>query len=192
MDADRLNELRARLWRLQQRLGVNEGIGSTWSAKTSDRATHKYILNGVKSFYELTDEIETMFVWVWSFKDHLKGHARNLGKSDRWVEAEASADLALSVCADIANRLKHGELRDSRSMKNPRLGSLTYSVPQEAMGKLTVRAFELEFDVSKADLVSFEMPIIDRQGRVLGDAFEFLEKGTAHWEQLLQRIESAV
>lgn len=192
VDADRLNELRARLLRLQQRLGVKEGIGSTWSAKTSDGATHKYILNGVKSFDELTDEIETMFVWIWSFKDHLKAHARKLGKSDRWVEAEASADSALSVCADIANRLKHGELRDSRSMKSPRLGALTYSVPQEAMGKLTFRAFEVELDVSKAELVSFEMPVIDKQGRAIGDAFKFLERGTAQWEQLLQRIEDAV
>lgn len=173
-------------------MGVKEGVGSTWSAKTLDGATHKYVLNGVKSFDELTDEIETMFVWVWSFKDYLKAHARNLGKSDRWVEAEASADRALSVCADVANRLKHGELRNSRSMRNPRLGTLTYSVPKEALGQLTVRAFEVEVDVSKADLVSFEMPVIDCQERVIGDAFKFLESGVARWENLLQRIESAV
>jgi hypothetical protein len=192
VNADRLNELRARLLRLQRRLAVKEGIGSTWSAKTSDGATHRYIINGVKSFDELTDEIETMFVWVWSFKDHLKAHARSLGKSDRWIEAEASADVGLSVCADIANRLKHGELRDSRSMKSPELGKLTYSVPQEAMGKLTVRAFEVELDVSNADLVSFEMPVLDNQGRVIGDAFKLLEKGTTRWEELLRGLESAV
>lgn len=114
VNADRLNELRDRLLRLQRRLTVKDGIGSTWSAKTEDGTTHRYIINGVKSFDELTDEIETMFVWVWSFKDHLKAHARGLGKSDRWIEAEASADPSLSVCADIANRLKHGELRESR------------------------------------------------------------------------------
>lgn len=192
MNVDRLNELRAKLFRLQRRLAAKDGIGSTWSAKTSDGTTHRYIINGIKSFDELTDEIETMFVWVWSFKDYLKAHARGLSKSDRWIEAEASADPILAVCADIANRLKHGELRESRSMKNPQLGKLTYSVPQEAMGKLTVRAFEVELDVSNAILVSFEMPVLDKQGRVIGDAFNFLESGAVRWEELLQKVESAV
>lgn len=79
-----------------------------------------------------------------------------------------------------------------QTLKNPQLGTLTYSVPQEAMGKITVRAFEVELDVSNASLVSFELPVLDGRGRVIGDAFKFLEKGTARWEELLQEIERAV
>jgi hypothetical protein len=133
-----------------------------------------------------------MFVWLWSFKDYLKVYAQSLGKSGRWVEAEASADPCLSMCADIANRVKHGNLRESRSGKYAQLGKLTYSVPQEAMGKITVRAFEVELDVSNSSLVTFEMPVLEGSGRAIGDAFKFLERGIVRWEELLSEIESAV
>ena len=177
---------------MQTRVAEKEGATTTWSATTSNGETHRYIINGVKDFDRISDDAETFFVWLWSLKDYLKAYSRSKGQSERWVETEASADPCLSVCADIANCSKHGDLsKGSRSGKYPRLGTLKYSFPQQAMGQLTVRAFEVEIDISDPTLVTFEMPILDKDDRVIGDAFSFLSRGVQRWEELLAEIERA-
>jgi hypothetical protein len=191
VNAEELNRILARLKRLECRLADKDGIGMAWSASVSDGSSHKYIIKGVKDLDRIGDDVETMFIWLWSFKDYLKEYARSLDKSDKWVEAEASADPCLSVCADIANRVKHGNLRESRSGKWAQLGKLTYSVPQEAMGQITFRVFEVELDISNANLVTFAMPVLDANGRTIGDAFKFLERGVLRCEELLSEIERA-
>ena len=115
MDAEKLNGLLERLRRLRRRLSEKAGGGMSWSAKTSDCVTHRYIVNGLKDFDQIGDDAEGMFVWLWSFKDYLKAYARSRGKSAKWVEAEAIADPCLSVCADLANRAKHGNLGEGKS-----------------------------------------------------------------------------
>jgi len=162
-----------------------------WTAKASDGHTHKYILNGVKDFDKLSDDTESFFVWLWSVKDYLKSYSESNPDSVEWIEKQATADPHLSVCADIANWAKHARKygRHSRSGRFPKLGKLRYTVPMEAIGKITVRAFEVETNIAKPELVTFELPILDAEDRLIGDAFDFLDKGVARWERMLEAIE---
>lgn len=190
MDIDGLTEIRARVARMLQRLTEKAGNGTAWCAEASDGNPHRYVIYGVKDFEQVSDDVHSTFVWLWSIKDHMQSLAKATGRSPRWLEAQIDADRCLSVCADIANRAKHGgPLRHRRSGKDPHLGDLRYTIPQEAVARITVRAFAVETEIADAKLVEFEMPVLDAQGRTLGDAFHFLSAGVKRWEALLGELE---
>jgi hypothetical protein len=191
MDAEELNKILARIKRLQSRLADKSGSSTAWNAQAPDGQTHHYIINGIKDIDHISDDVESLFVWLWSVKDYLKEYVRRKGKSEKWVEDQVNSDACLSVCADIANRAKHAQQlsKGSRSGKYPRLGKLRFTVPQQAMGQITVRAFEVEMDISNPTLVKFEMPILDERNRIIGEAFNLLAEGIQRWEELINEFE---
>lgn len=193
MDFGALENLFGRTRRLRKRLGVNEGSGTSWSATLENGETHRYSINGVKVQEEVQDDIESLFVWLWSLKDHVKKFLKENGKSSKWVESEISSDPYLSICGDIANSAKHGRLdRGSRSGKYPKLGELTYHIPQTALASITFGAFDVGVSVSKPNHISLEMPVLDRDDRYLGDAFKYLDHALKSWEKIIAKAEKAV
>ena len=101
-------------------------------------------------------------------------------------------DRNLSVCADLANRLKHRTLdRRSRSGLNPSFGKVNYQAPLEAIASLTVRAFEVDISIEDPGLVNISLPVLDGTGERIGDAFDYAEKAIFVLEQLRGEIESA-
>jgi hypothetical protein len=164
----------------------------SWTAQASDGNIHRYEILGVKGFDEVQDDVSSTFVWLWSIKDHMQKLAITKGFSSRWLEAEVGTDVCLSVCADIANREKHGTpLKYPRSGKDPRLGQLSYTIPQEAIAKITVTALGVQTDVSDVSLVTFEIPVLDGRGHKIGDAFHYLSAGIKRWETLMLKLQSA-
>jgi len=167
------------------------GSGCAWSYTFPDGETHRYIINGIKSPDQLEHEVLTLAIWLWSLKDYLKGRAATLGRDPQDVEAYASGDPSLALSADIANAAKHGKLTNSRSGKWPKLGRLRYEIPQEAMRSVTFRAFEVETDVARPDLVTLELPILDSNGLEIGDALQLMTRALSAWERFNKELERA-
>lgn len=96
----------------------------------------------------------------------------------------------MSVCGDLANGLKHGNLKKSRSAIYPRFGKIRFIIKQNAIKSLTIRAFEVEVDVSQPNNVIFEMPILDKNNNQVGEAFDYALQAIAGLEKLRDQIEN--
>jgi hypothetical protein len=137
---------------------------------------------------ELEDDISNVFIWFWSFKDYLKGLIKHHNGDSQCIENLVNNDQKLSVCADIANGLKHGSLTRSRSGKYPVLGELGYTVPQNSMKKLVFRGPEIEFDFKNFESIEIKMSILDSTGSELGQALNYLDYAVNIWEQEFDSI----
>ena len=189
MTGTEIAELFERLGRLVAATKQKAGDGSAWGYTFADGETHRYVIRGLKSHAEAEDSTFNLIIWIWNAKDHLKRRAEASGQDTQMVEDAVNADPVLPICADLANHLKHGELKRSRSGLYPRLGPVSFEAPQGAVGSLIFRAFEVEVMIADANLVEFRLPIIDQTGAELGDAFECAARGLAALERLKARIE---
>ncbi len=182
MKTDDIDKLFDRINRIKSRLGIKKGEGANWSCALENGEIHKYILKGIKSPEEVEDDIANAFVWLWSLKDHIKKTA----KDGDAVERQVNGNSYLSVCADLANGLKHGGLdRKSRSDKTPSFGNLKYHIPQGAIKELAFGAFDVSIDINNAHLVNWEMPILDNQNNTIGDVFDYLDHCINAWESII-------
>lgn len=195
MDISELEKLLERSDRFRKKLQLKNGEGAKWSYTFENGETHFYTIEGIKPPEEIEDEVSTIFLWLWSLKDHVKKYVMNKGKSKDWVESRVNADPYLCICADLANSLKHGGLDPKfkpRSNKNPKLGKLSYKIPQKAMCSITVSAFDVGMNVSNPSLVVLEMPVTGDNDRFLGDAFKYLDCGLKAWERIVNEAKNAV
>ena len=186
-----ITQLFERLGRLTAATRQKAGNGTAWDYTFPDGETHRYVIRGIKSHTEAEDSAFNLLIWVWNAKDYLKRWAESNGKNTRLVEDAVTANTALAVCADLANRLKHGEVTRSRSARFPRLGVVSFEAPQAALGSLTFRAFEVEMEIANPALVEFHLPVADNTGGEMGDAFEYCGKGIEELERLRAAIENA-
>ena len=187
-----ITQLFERLARLTAATKQKAGDGSAWDYTFPDGEMHWYVIRGLKSHAEAEDNAFNLLIWVWNAKDYLKRWAESNGKKAQIVEDAVSADMAFAVCADLANHLKHGRLKHSRSGGYPRFGVVSFEAPQAALGSLTFRAFEVEMEIADPALVEFHLPVIDNTGEQIGDAFEYAARGVAALERLRAAIENAV
>lgn len=193
MDFGSLEKLFSRAIRLNRRLGDKGGNGANWSIKFKSGEVHTYSIFGVKPPEEVEDDIETMFIWLWNLKDHVKKFSESKGKSGNWVESEINTNPYLAICGDIANSLKHGGLdRKSRSGKSPKLGQLEYQFPQECIDRICFEAFGAVLIVKKPKLVKLKMPILSGENKYLGDAFKYLDYAINAWEKIIDQAEKRI
>lgn len=192
MTGNGIAELFERLGRLVAATEKKTGEGSAWDYTFPDGETHRYVIRGLKSHAEAEDSVCNLLIWIWNAKDYLKRRAETRGQDPQIVEDAVNADSILTVCGDLANRLKHGELKRSRSGRYPTLGVVSFTGPQASIGSLTFGAFEVEVEIADPSLVEFSLPVIDQRGGALGDAFEFAGRALSTLEQVKTRIEGAV
>jgi len=184
-----ITKLFERLARLTAATQQKVGDGTVWDYTFPDGETHRYVIRGLKSHAEAEDSAFNLLIWIWNAKDYLKRWAESHGKDAQVIENAVNGDEALVVCADLANRLKHGELKPSRSGRYPRFGVVSFEAPQAAIGSLTFRAFEVEIDIANPILVEFHLPVVDNGGVRIGDAFEYAARGIAALERIRKSIE---
>src|ERR1700741_2568799 len=109
MKTNELQTLLDKISRLRTRFSDASGIKTQeWSARTEDGDEMRVTLVGAKDLADLQIDIEAAFVWIWSLKDYVKRYARQRGTNEGAIETRATASKSLSICADIANCLKHG------------------------------------------------------------------------------------
>lgn len=188
MTGAEITELFERLGRLMAATKQKAGEGSAWDYTFPDGETHRYVIRGLKSHADAQDSAFNLLIWIWNAKDYLKERAKAVGKDPQSVEHTINADSTLQICADLANRIKHGGLRDSRSGLYPSLGQVSFSALQAAIGSLTFKAFEVEVEIANPNQVEFALPVIDQSGKQIGDAFQYAEKGLAALERIKAQI----
>ena len=182
MDARALTSLRSRIARLMALAQTQSAAGFEQSLLREDGTTHTYSISGLKSPDQLEDELLSLFVWVWSFKDHLKEAFRARGWRVQDVEAVANGSLPLLLVSDVANRAKHGELRQSRSGKSAELVGVGWTIPQSSLSKISFGAFSIGVDVQKPEDVQLRAKVRLNDGEEI-DAFCVLEDAIADWER---------
>jgi hypothetical protein len=158
-----------------------ESHGFQQSYQVSDGSIHEHSVTGIKSPVQLEDELLSIFIWVWSLKDHLKEAYRAKGLDPKRIELIANECIALQFVSDIANRAKHGVLRDSRSGKFSELVNVGYTIPQTAISKIAFGAFSVATDVANPSEVELHASIETNDG-VTYDAFAVLIEAQSEWE----------
>jgi hypothetical protein len=189
MNGEEIKELFNRLARLVEATQQKSGDGTAWDYTFPNGETHRYVLRNIKSHEELEDNVFNLFIWIWNAKDYLKRRAETKGLDPKHVERAVKDDPLLLICADLANLLKHGKLKKSRSGKFPKLGSVKFNAPQSAIRSIIVRAFEVEIDFANPNGVEFKIPILDKADNQIGDAFEYAAEAIHRLEKLREEIE---
>lgn len=156
--------------------------GYTETHALPDGSEHTYRVSGLKSPNQLEDELLSLFIWIWSMKDHLKELVRARGGDPKIIEKIADFELSLGISADIANRAKHGNLRDSRSGRFSRLTNVGITVPGTAISRIVVGAFDVGLDVSLPESASLHASIEFESGDSPIDAFTVAEEAMKAWE----------
>ena len=177
-----LQILRDRIQRALKTVNRRAGDGYEESLLLSDGMVHHYSIKGVKSLAQLEDELLGLFKLVWDMKDYLKEVFKAQGRRANKIEEIVNTCEPLQLIADVANRAKHGVLRDRRSKHPAVLVGIGIEIPQTSMKKMTFEAFSVELDVKNPENITLKgfVTLSTIEGRV--DAFDLLAKGITAWE----------
>lgn len=177
-----LDAVRARIERAFGTAISAEGMGYEQSFQaTGTDFTTIFRAVGVKAPALLEDELLNLFVWIWSLKDYLKSAFIARGLSGRLVEDEVNRCPALTYVADIANRAKHGNLRESRSGQFAELVDVGHVVPQEAVERIVVAGPEVTLHVKHPEKVVLRATVRTASGATI-DALAVLNEAMSCWE----------
>lgn len=143
--------------------------------------THLEVM-GVKAPEVLEDELLTLFVWLWSMKDYLKALCLARGIAGRRIEQIANSERSLSIAADIANRAKHGVLKESRSGDFAKLQNVRISVPSSSLASIAFDKPAIKIAVAIPDNAELFAEIGFDTGGAPIDAFETASKAMEAWE----------
>jgi hypothetical protein len=182
LSPDALKSLRSRIHRAELVARNPAAFGFEQKHLLDDGTTHEYVVSGVKSPEQLEDDLLNLFVLVWSLKDHLKESYKAKGLEPRLVEEVVNRSPVLQYVADIANRAKHGVLRESRSGKFAELINVGFTVPHTAIAKITVGSFNVGVDIAKPNEVELRA-FVKPKGVDASDAFAILAKAVGIWEE---------
>ena len=177
-----LDAIRSRIQRASAvvRNASGSGYQTSYQAEGTDFTTN-FKAVGVKAPEQLEDDFLNLFVWTWSLKDYLKSCFEAKGLRGKAVEEEANLCQALTFVADIANRAKHGELRESRSGDFAELIDVGFNAPQECIERITVAGPDVTLYIKDPQMVSIRATVATRSGgrhealAVLNEAMEFWE-----------------
>lgn len=182
-----LDAIRRRIQRASAvvRDASGNGYETSYQAEGTDFTTN-FKAVGVKAPEQLEDDFLNLFVWTWSMKDYLKSCFEAKGLQGRVVEEEANRCQALAYVADIANRAKHGELRESRSGDFAELIDVGFNAPQECIERLTFAGPDVTLHLKDSQLVRIHATVATRSGG-RHDALAILADALECWEKVLTR-----
>ena len=108
-----MNELIKKLNRLKEKVKNNPKQNYNWLYEGEFK--QEYSVANIKHLEEHEDNVHELLLWLWNFKEYLKNKLISLNKDTKRLEELINDDKNLVIVADLANWLKHGELRNSRS-----------------------------------------------------------------------------
>lgn len=185
-----IDALFRRMRRLTDATRIKEGTGFEYQATLGDGSVHTYRIERLRSLETLEDDIANLCLWIWNAKDYLRKRARTLGKDPNSVEAAVNASPDLSLCADLANTLKHADLdRAPRSGYRPRLGKARFTMPHGSVRSIIVEAFNVTVEPSDLAAIQVTVPVENEQGQSVDDALELFARGVDRWEGVKADIE---
>lgn len=184
-----LDAIRSRIQRAAASVGNASGSGYEISYQAAGTAfTTNFKAVGVKAPQQLEDDFLNLFIWTWSLKDYLKSCFEAKGLRGKVVEEEADRSKALTYVADIANRAKHGELRDSRSGDFAELIDVGFNAPQGCIERITVAGPDVTLHIKDPQMISIHATVATRNGG-RHEALAVLKEAMECWEtKVLPRI----
>jgi hypothetical protein len=191
MKTSEIERLFERIQRISKEIEQKYGSGFQRNVLFPDGMSVTYKVTNLKAPEQLEDDVTNLCIWVWNLKDYLKTMAVSCGKTALLVETAVDSDPYLPICADLANKLKHGTLKKSRSGKFPAMGRLECTLPHTALNSLTFKEAEVEFDVATPESAEISIPVYDDTGKLLGDVLKILEQGIVSWEKLFANLRGA-
>ena len=183
-----LDAIRSRIFRAIGTVQNASGAGyeTSYQAEGTDFTTH-FRAVGMKAPEQLEDDFLNLFIWVWSLKDYLKTYFEARGLRGSIVEDEVNRCLALKYVADIANRAKHGVLRESRSNEFAELVDIGFNAPQNSIEQITVAGPEVTLHAKDPQMLHIHATVATKAG-VRIDALAVLSEAMQCWEKNVQKV----
>jgi hypothetical protein len=180
--AANLNDMRDRIGRAFGAVKDASGPGYQISFQTTGT---EFITNfqaiGVKGLEQSRDDFLNLFIWTWNLKDYLKSGFEARGLSRQEVENQVNQCSALKYVADIANRAKHGSLRESRSGQFAELVNVGHKMAQDSIEQITVTGSDVILHTKNSGLIQIYATVATNNGTRL-DALAVLNDAMACWE----------
>jgi hypothetical protein len=126
---------------------------------------------------------------IWHLKDRLHQYARAINRNVA-EEALAQQDLNLLVCADLANKSKHGR-NENRSKLNPHLDLVTFDTSNCGSIELYYDGAmkEKELIVGNPVPIPFHVDVLIHDGNaIFGDVREILSSAMNGWLPVIQTL----
>lgn len=142
----------------------------------------------------LPDERIQGAVWefaerVWHLKDRLHQWVKATGDNTD-VEAFAETSQKLLMCADLANKKKHGQT-ENRSKVNPDVGNVNFDTSKSGPVEFFYSGAgkDKELLVTNPVPIRFTVELLIRDGTAsLGDAVEIIHQAFTDWLPLIQKL----
>ena len=182
MNKSEFSKLYERVKRSHDEVHRKASTGFAQSNHHTDGSTTHLEVVGLKAPAVLEDELLTLFVWLWSMKDYLKTLCAARGIAGNRIELIANAERSLSITADIANRAKHGTLRESRSGDFAKLQNVRISVPQSALTSIAFDKPVVKISVGIPEDAELLAEIGFDSGLAPIDAFDIASEALSAWE----------
>lgn len=180
-----------RIARFAELAKTKPGTGCKWATTLSDGRPQQYEIKNIRDLSTLDHDVATWCVWIWSLKDYVREEARLNGRPESWWKAIVKGSRALMICADLANREKHGKAPNQDqawTTDDPRFEPGRATIPQVALRALLVLDSEIVIDIGNPSLVEFEVPVVTSSGELLGDALELLDQAMDAWNTALLEL----
>jgi len=183
-----IEEVLDRARRLYSGVCQFKGEGATWEYTFPDGIAERYTVADVMPIERLRDDVSSLFVWLWSTKDYLKRATAARGRDPEIVENLVNRTPALCLLADVANKLKHGELTRHRTPYDPALGTPAFRIRQHGIREIVASAEGLTVKPTDSAAVEISYPVLDNSGNVVGDAIVTLQSAITYWEKALSQL----
>jgi hypothetical protein len=183
-----VDRLLARARRLRDGIREMRGAGASWEFTFPDGITERYTIKGIRPVEDIEDDVETLFVWLWSTKDYLKELASTRGRNPDFIDNLMNRTPALCLVADIANRLKHSNPQRSRSGCWPRLERPEFRGHQSGVRSIEISTTGVAIEPTSPDAVELFYPVVDESGRLVADATVLLASAISYWEKALAEL----
>ena len=145
-------------------------------------------VRGIKSPEQLEDEILNLFIWIWSMKDYLKELCRARSVNPQQIEDVVNTEPSLMIASDVANRAKHGELRQSRTGEFAKLDGVQIVLPQNVIQSIGFQDSTIRIDVGIPDDAELTATIAFDSGAPTQDAFTVVQDAISAWENKAFRL----
>ncbi|MCP9932443.1 hypothetical protein KBZ08_00785 [Cyanobium sp. Candia 9D4] len=184
----RIEELRARTELLQRQVSTLSGGHFECTATLPNGNLQVYHYHGIKDPGGFRDQVVSLVISVWSFKDHFikalakRGISRT--RCRNLVFRVIRKSRALIICLDLANAEKHSGLdNDGWSRMLPELGEVSFTIPNQSIDKLVFGADRsVVTSVAIPEEVHYSIPVVDHTGSLVGDAIDLVMNGLSAWE----------
>jgi hypothetical protein len=182
-----LDKLLDRVRRVNASLNLQTGSGWNQVNQTSDGSTLHTVVNNVKALEVFEDEVTHLSLCVWSLKDYLKEAMREHDKDPQEIENLIDGDWYLKVSSDLANNIKHGILKRSRSGLFAKMDPVSIEMPSKSLGQITFFEAKIVFDVQRPQEAEYFAPVIDCHGNHIGDAVDILANAMTAWDDAIEK-----